>query len=46
MNADVKKMIENRNAIFQTILGTLFTWAMTAIGAGLVVVFDGTKVRS
>lgn len=39
-------MIENASPLLQTVLGTLFTWGLTAIGAGLVIVFDGTKVSS
>ncbi len=37
-------MIEGKDAITQAFLGTLFTWAFTALGAGAVVIFDGTKV--
>ncbi|KAL3877316.1 hypothetical protein ACJMK2_035046 [Sinanodonta woodiana] len=33
-------MIAGYNAIFQTILGTFFTWGFTALGAGLVFVFE------
>jgi hypothetical protein len=29
-------MIAGQNAIFQTFLGTLFTWGLTALGAALV----------
>lgn len=39
-------MIENVDPLLQTALGTLFTWGLTAIGAGIVVLFDGTKVSS
>lgn len=37
-------MIESDSPIYQTLLGTLFTWGMTAAGAGLVVVISGTQV--
>lgn len=39
-------MIESDSPIYQTLLGTLFTWGMTAAGAGLVVVISGTQVWS
>lgn len=38
-------MIENVDPLLQTALGTLFTWGLTAIGAGIVVLFDGTKKK-
>ncbi|KAL8565114.1 hypothetical protein ACOMHN_005317 [Nucella lapillus] len=34
-------MIENIGPLSQTALGTLFTWGLTVLGAGLVFVFDG-----
>lgn len=37
-------MIESNSPIYQTLLGTLFTWGMTAAGAGLVVFISGTQV--
>ncbi|XP_054287495.1 zinc transporter ZIP11-like [Macrosteles quadrilineatus] len=36
-------MIESDSPIFQTLLGTLFTWGMTAAGAGCVVFISGTQ---
>ncbi|GFO33136.1 Zinc transporter zip11-like [Plakobranchus ocellatus] len=33
-------MIEGANPLLQTFLGTLFTWGMTALGAGLVFIFS------
>lgn len=36
-------MIENAGSVLQTILGTLFTWGLTALGAGLVFVFQSGK---
>ncbi|XP_046659784.1 zinc transporter ZIP11 isoform X1 [Homalodisca vitripennis] len=36
-------MIESDSPLFQTLLGTLFTWGMTAAGAALVVVINGTQ---
>ncbi|KAK7506704.1 hypothetical protein BaRGS_00002179 [Batillaria attramentaria] len=36
-------MIENAGPVLQTILGTLFTWGLTALGAGLVFVFHSGK---
>ncbi|XKL63300.1 hypothetical protein PGB90_005664 [Kerria lacca] len=38
-------MIENTNPVVQSVLGTLYTWTLTALGAGLVVVFDETKKK-
>lgn len=40
----ILEMIESDSPIYQTLLGTLFTWGMTAAGAGLVVVISGTQV--
>ncbi|KAF4522936.1 hypothetical protein B566_EDAN012631, partial [Ephemera danica] len=36
-------MIEGYGPITQALLGTLFTWGMTAAGAALVIVFHGTQ---
>lgn len=36
-------MIENAGPVLQTILGTLLTWGLTALGAGLVFVFQSGK---
>ncbi|XP_065222958.1 zinc transporter ZIP11 [Planococcus citri] len=36
-------MIENLSPIKQTVLGTLFTWGLTALGAAFVIVFNGTQ---
>ncbi|XP_071132034.1 zinc transporter ZIP11-like [Mytilus edulis] len=36
-------MIAGQNAIFQTFLGTLFTWGLTALGAALVFVFNSRQ---
>ncbi|XP_005108739.1 zinc transporter ZIP11 [Aplysia californica] len=33
-------MIESAHPLLQTLLGTLFTWGLTALGAGLVFVFQ------
>ncbi|KAL4240248.1 hypothetical protein ACF0H5_001042 [Mactra antiquata] len=38
-------MIADINPVFQTILGTLFTWGLTALGAGLVFIFDSGQRR-
>lgn len=38
-------MIEHAGPVLQTILGTLFTWGLTALGAGLVFVFSSGQVR-
>ena len=38
-------MIENAGPVLQTVLGTLFTWGLTALGAGLVFVFQSGKVN-
>ena len=39
-------MIEHAGPVLQTILGTLFTWGLTAFGAGLVFVFSSGQVRN
>ncbi|KAK3091807.1 hypothetical protein FSP39_022765 [Pinctada imbricata] len=36
-------MIAGYNAIFQTFLGTLFTWGLTALGSALVFVFHSSQ---
>jgi hypothetical protein len=41
----VSKMLQNHGAIFQALIGTIFTWGVTAAGAGMVVFFQGTQVR-
>jgi zinc transporter 11 len=38
-------MLQNYGAITQALIGTLFTWGLTAAGAGMVVMFKGTQVR-
>ena len=38
-------MIAGYGPVLQAFLGTLFTWALTALGAALVFVFDGKQVR-
>jgi hypothetical protein len=38
-------MLQNYGAITQALMGTLFTWGLTAAGAGMVVIFNGTQVR-
>lgn len=37
-------MLPQFGPITQTILGTLFTWGLTAAGAGLVVIIHGKQV--
>ena len=37
-------MIEGISPLYQSTLGTLFTWSLTALGAGLVFVFKSGKV--
>lgn len=37
-------MIEGLNAVTQALLGTLLTWGLTALGAGLVVFLRGNHV--
>ena len=39
-------MIAGYSPVVQAFLGTLFTWALTAAGAGLVFVFDGKQVSN
>lgn len=36
-------MLRNCGAIFQALIGTIFTWGVTAAGAGMVVLFQGTQ---
>ncbi|XP_059156778.1 zinc transporter ZIP11-like [Physella acuta] len=36
-------MLENSHPLLQTLLGTLFTWGLTAAGAALVFVFSSAK---
>lgn len=38
-------MLQNYGAITQALMGTLFTWGLTAAGASMVVIFNGTQVR-
>jgi zinc transporter 11 len=38
-------MLQNYGAVTQAFIGTLFTWGLTAAGAGMVVMFKGTQVR-
>lgn len=37
-------MIKGYPPIIQALLGTLFTWGLTAAGAGLVVIIKGKQV--
>lgn len=37
-------MLKNHTATTQALLGTLFTWALTAAGAALVIVIRGKQV--
>lgn len=43
---DFRTMLAGYNAVFQTLLGTLFTWGLTAAGAALVFVFHSSQVMS
>jgi len=36
-------MLKNCDAIYQALIGTIFTWGVTAAGAGMVVFFQGTQ---
>ena len=38
-------MISNISPLGQAIVGTLFTWCLTAAGAAVVVVFSGSQVN-
>lgn len=38
-------MIDGLNPVVQALLGTLFTWAVTAAGSALVFVFNSRQVR-
>lgn len=37
-------MLVDHNPLVQTLLGTLFTWGLTAAGAGMVIFINGTQV--
>lgn len=41
----ISEMLKNCGAVFQALIGTIFTWGVTAAGAGMVVFFQGTQVR-
>lgn len=38
-------MLEGYSPVMQALLGTLFTWGLTAAGAALVFVFSSRQVR-
>lgn len=38
-------MIPDYNPVTQALLGTLFTWAVTALGSALVFVFNSGQVN-
>lgn len=38
-------MIPDYNPVTQALLGTLFTWAVTALGSALVFVFNSGQVK-
>lgn len=38
------QLSEVDQAVWQALMGTLFTWGMTAAGAGLVFVLEGGQV--
>lgn len=40
----VSSMLQGYSSVFQALLGTFFTWAMTAAGAALVFVFSSGQV--
>ena len=37
-------MLSGYHPVLQSLMGTLLTWGLTAIGAGLVLVFQGGQV--
>ena len=37
-------MIEGEHVVFQSLLGTLFTWFVTALGSAVVFLFPDMKV--
>jgi len=39
-------MLEGYSPVSQALLGTLFTWGLTAAGAAMVFVFSGRQVRA
>lgn len=41
---EFSEMIAGCHAVVQALLGTLLTWSLTAAGAALVFVFDGSQV--
>lgn len=38
-------MIANYNPVTQALLGTLFTWGVTALGSALVFIFNSGQVK-
>lgn len=40
----VSSMLQGYSSVFQALLGTFFTWAMTAAGAALVFIFSSGQV--
>ncbi|KAL1452263.1 hypothetical protein WDU94_006551 [Cyamophila willieti] len=36
-------MLPDHHPLVQTLLGTLFTWGLTAAGAAMVIIFNGTQ---
>ena len=38
-------MIPNYNPVTQALLGTLFTWGVTALGSALVFIFNSGQVK-
>lgn len=46
LNCSCYNMIPGYNSITQAFLGTLFTWALTAVGSGLVFVFRSGQVTN
>lgn len=39
-------MLDGYSPVSQALLGTLFTWGMTAAGAALVFIFSSRQVRA
>ena len=39
-------MIEGISPVYQALLGTLFTWGLTALGAAVAIFIQGNQVRN
>lgn len=44
LHTAVSSMLQGHSSVFQALLGTFFTWGMTAAGAALVFIFSSGQV--